>query len=100
MFDVLAGIILSAGGLGFLPGNGFVLSLGIIMLLKGGWFLLAALSKGNGRSAKSIIESLLDLVAGLLVFSVFSGFFHPLFAIIGVLVLIKGAWYLVEGLAH
>ena len=40
---LLAGFLLVSGGLPYLPGNGFVISVAVLMFLKGGWFVLTEL---------------------------------------------------------
>ena len=100
LLDIIAGIMLSAGGLPYLPGNGFVITIGAVMLIKGAWFALTGVSKGKGKMFRDLFEGGLDIVSGLLLALLYFGTFFSLFAIPGVLVIIKGVWYLLEGLTH
>jgi hypothetical protein len=98
IIEVLGGIVLTAGGMSFLPENGFVLTLAVVMLIMGAWFLISGLAQGKGSRFRGIFEGCLGLIASLLLFLIYGGTFHPVFAIPGVLVLFKGSWYLVVGL--
>ncbi len=100
LLDIMAGIMLSAGGLPYLPGNGFVVTIGSIMLIKGAWFFMTGVGKGRGKMLKDVSEGGLDFVSGMLLAMVYSGTFLSLFAIPGILMIIKGAWYFFEGLTQ
>ena len=94
LLDLIAAVILLVGGQPYLPGSGFAATMGVILLLKGAWFAV------NSAGAKDWIgfRNIIDMISGVLLIMIFFGIFHPLFAVAGALMLIKGAWYLIEGL--
>jgi hypothetical protein len=100
LFDLLAGFLLIAGGLPYLPGNGLVISMAAIMFLKGGWFLLSELSMSSGRNNWNVYAGAINLVCGVLIAVIYLGFFHPVFYIPGILVLLNGAWNFVKGFTN
>ena len=96
IFDILAGIILAVCGLPYFPGNGFVMTVAIIMLIKGGWSWLSNLATPTGLKLDPM--GILDIIGGLLLISVFSGFFTFFFAYFGIILIIKGIYSFVIGL--
>jgi uncharacterized membrane protein HdeD (DUF308 family) len=98
LIDIIAGIILSASGLPYLPGNGLVVTLAAIMLIKGFWYVVVSWSDKKNR--QNLVEGWLDLVSGLLLVAVYLGYPFSLFAIPGVILIINGAWYLIRGLTE
>lgn len=98
LIDIVAGVMLSASGIPNLPGNGFVVTLAVILLVKGAWFLITGLS--GDRKPWEMFEGVVDLLGGLLLVMVYLGFAFSLFAIPGVLLIITGAWYLFKGLTE
>ena len=97
LFDIIAGIILVVGGLEVFPGNGFVVGIAAVLIIKGVWSWLVNLSSGDS-GLKFDPMGILDIVSGLLLISVFSGFFLFFFVYIGIIELIKGVYSFVIGL--
>ena len=93
ILDVIAGIILSLGGMPIFHGNGVVFIVGIAILAKGVYSWIAAMTKNFMLDFPGI----LDIVAGILILSTSGGFFLFFFAYIGVLEIIKGAYSFMMG---
>ena len=101
IIDILAGIMIAAGGLPYLPGNGMVITIAVIVLLKGIWHLVSYASRGKGgRTFGEIFEGMLDVPAGLLLIWIFYGIHFPIAGLFGVLLIFKGAWYLLIGITE
>jgi hypothetical protein len=96
IFDIIAGIMLAVGGLPYLPGHGLVITIAIIMIIKGGWSWLSNIASPKGLNIDPM--GILDIIAGLLLISVFSGFFLFFFSYFGVILIIKGIYSFVVGL--
>ena len=100
LFDILTGVLLLTGGMAFLTGNGLVITLAIFMLFKGGWFFLTEFTKSKERNYWNTYMGFINLVSGILLYMVYVGFFHPVFSLAGILVLLNGTWYFIRGLSH
>ena len=100
IIDILGAVILLTGGLVLWPGNGFTVTIGAIFFLKGIWNLIMGISRNKGKRFKEMFEGILDLISAGLVILIYFGTHNGLFAIAGALVLVKGAWYLLEGLTE
>ncbi len=98
MFDIIAGIILAVGGLPQFPGNGFVITIAAVMLIKGGWSWLSNIADPRGLNFDPM--GILDIVTGLLLIFIFSGMFFFFFAYLGILLIIKGVYSFVVGLVN
>ena len=96
LMNIMAGIMLSASGLAYLQGNGFVVTIASVMLIKGAWFMITGLS--GGRKPWEIFEGTIDIVGGLLLALVYMGMSLSLFALPGVLLIMTGSWYLFKGM--
>ena len=96
MVDVIAGGILALFGLPLLRGNGFVLSLGILMLIKG---VISYLLACANRFYFDVM-GVLDLIAGALLLMVVYGIGLFFFPYVGILVIIKGIYSSVVWLSH
>jgi hypothetical protein len=94
--DIIAGIILVVGGLPQFPGNSFVVGIAAIMIIKGLWSWISNVASPEGLNIDPM--GILDILIGLLVLLVFSGVFFSFFALLGVLVIIKGVYSFVVGL--
>ena len=98
LFDILSGIILSTTGFSYYEANGFVITLSVIMALKGIWFLIA--EQTGKKRGMNRIEGAINVIGAALLALVFFGIPFSLYAIIGVLLIISGAWRLFEGLVE
>ncbi len=97
LVDIIAGIILAVGGLPHFPGNGFVITIAIIMIIKGGWSWLSNLAMPD-KGLKFDPMGILDIITGLFLVLVFSGIFFFFFAYLGIMLIIKGVYSFVVGL--
>ena len=95
IIDIIAGVMLSVGGLSYFHGNGLVLTFAAIMLIKGVWSWLTNLAMPTGIKIDPM--GILDIISALLLFLVFSGFFLYFFAYLGIILIIKGIYSFVVG---
>lgn len=93
IIDLIAGIVLSLGGMPVFHGNALVFLFGVVVLAKGLYSWVAALSK------KFVLDlpGILDIAAGILLISTSGGFFLFFFAYFGVMEIIKGAYSFLVG---
>jgi hypothetical protein len=95
IIDIVVGIILVVGGLPIFQNHGLVITLAILMLIKGGWTWISNIADPNGLNFDPM--GILDIITGLLLVSIYSGFFLFFFAYIGVILIIKGIYSFVVG---
>ena len=96
LIDILAGAILVIGGFSYFHGNGLVITVAAIMLIKGGWSWLTNLAAGkNGLKLDPM--GILDIISAFMLFLVFSDFFLFFFAYFGLMLIIKGIYSFVIG---
>jgi hypothetical protein len=88
IIDIIAGVMLILYGIPLYAGSGFIATFGVFMLLKSAWLLL---------TKRNRVVFLIDAAAGILLISLYYGYSHYLFAAVGVLTVIKGAYNLVIG---
>lgn len=93
IIDVIAGIVLALGGIPAFHGNGMVMVIAAIAIGKGIWSWINNLTAGF----KLDFMGILDIVTGILLLSVFGGFFLFFFVYIGVIEMIKGAYSFIVG---
>ncbi len=96
IFDIIAGIMLAVGGLPYFPGHGLVITIAAIMVVKGAWSWLNNLATPTGLKLDPM--GILDVISGLLLISVYLGFFMFFFAYFGIILIIKGIYSFVIGL--
>ena len=89
VIDIIAGVLLILHGIPLYLGSGFIATFGVFMLLKSAWMLL---------SKRNRVVFLVDAAAGVLLISLYYGYSHYLFAAVGVLTVIKGAYNLIIGI--
>ena len=94
--DVIAGAILAFFGLPAFPGNGFVMGLAILVLVKGVLSYLMACANNFYFD----VMGMLDMAAGLLLLLLFYGIGLFFFPWVGILMVIKGIYSSVVWLAH
>ena len=97
IIDVIAGIILALGGFGFFQGNALVFFFAVAMIGKGIWSWICNIADAGGKGTKLDFMGVLDIIAGIMMFLAFSGFFLFFFIYFGVMVLIKGAYSFMMG---
>ncbi len=97
ILDLISGAIITLGGLEAFQGNGLVLTMAMIMVIKGVWSWLNNLAQPD-KGLKFDPMGILDIITGVLLYSVFSGFFLFFFAYFGIILLIKGVYSFVIGL--
>ena len=88
ILDLLAGAALAVSGLVPMQASSFVLWVGIFVLLKGVYSYLAAVLNEFWFDILGII----DIIVGILLFSVYFGIVFPLFFWIGLLLILKAFW--------
>jgi hypothetical protein len=96
LIDIIAGIILIVGGLPYFQGSSLVFGVAVLMIIKGIWSWLTNIASPQGLNLDPM--GILDIITGLLLFLVISGVFFSIFALLGVLVIIKGVYSFVVGL--
>jgi hypothetical protein len=89
--DLSAGFMLVLGALYLLQGNGFAVALIVLLVLKSIYYFLKHNTWLNP-------PAMLDILSALLLFSMFFGFYHGTFSIVGFFMIIKGAFSFVTGL--
>jgi uncharacterized membrane protein HdeD (DUF308 family) len=94
--DVIAGIILTFFGLPIFPGNGIVLSLGILMLIKG---IISYLMACANKFFFDVM-GIMDILAGIFLLLLFYGIGLFFFPWLGILMVIKGIYSSVVWLSH
>ncbi len=87
ILDVLGGLLLIIGA--FVPyvGSGFMMTVGGVFITKG---ILLFIYRRLGDSPYFDLGSLLDVLTGILLISMFMGFYSSLFSLLGLLMIIKG----------
>jgi hypothetical protein len=88
VIELVAGIMLILYGINLYAGSGFVITLGVFMLLMSAWLLL---------TKRNRVVFFIDAIAGILLISLYYGYSHYLFAAVGVLTVIKGAYNVIIG---
>ena len=96
LVDIVAGIILILGGLPYFHGSSLVFGVAVLAIIKGAWSWLTNIASPTGLKLDPM--GILDIITGLLLFLVMSGVFFSVFALIGVLAIIKGVYSFVVGL--
>ena len=96
IFDIIAGIMLAVGGLPHLQANGLVIFIASIMIIKGAWSWLSNLAMPD-KGLKLDPMGILDIVSGIMLLAIFSGFFLFFFTYFGVILIIKGVYSFVIG---
>jgi uncharacterized membrane protein HdeD (DUF308 family) len=97
IFDIIAGIILAVGGLTVFPGNGLVITLAFIMIIKGIYSWISNLAAAEG-GLKIDPMGILDILAGIILVMIFSNMYFFFFAYLGIIEIIKGVYSFVVGL--
>ena len=94
VLDILGGVLLAIAG--FIPytGSGFILTLGVVFIIKGIISYLAAAAKGFFFDLMGV----LDLIAGIMLVLATHDFILFFFPYIGILLIIKGVYSFVMGL--
>ena len=87
VIDIAAGILLILYGIPY-AGSGFIVTFGGFMLLKSAWLLL---------TKRNRVVFLIDAGAGVCLILLYFGIVHIVFAVVGVLTVIKGAYNFVIG---
>ncbi len=96
LIDIMAGVILIIGGLPFFQGHGLVITLAAVLIIKGVFSWLSNLAAKDGLKIDPM--GILDIFSGILLISIFSGFFLFFYAYFGVILVIIGVYSFVVGL--
>ncbi len=88
VLDILGGILLIAGGFASYESSGFILTVGGVFVTKG---LLLFLYKRFGGKPQYDIMAIVDIIAGMLMVSMFYNIYSSIFVIIAAILILKGA---------
>ena len=88
VLDFLAGLSLAVSGIVPMHASAFVLWVGVLVLLKGVYSYLAAVMNDFWFDVLGII----DIIVGIMMFSVYFGLVFPLFFWIGLVLILKAFW--------
>jgi len=96
LIDLLFGIILAVSGLVDFSGSSLVFFLFILAFIKGVYSILTATAAGFYFD----LLGMFDLLSGVFLFLVFSGIQFHFFVYLGIIVILKGIYSILFGLAH
>lgn len=96
LLDLLLGFTLALSGIIDFTGNSLIFFLFIIAILKGVYSILTAAGAGFYFDLLGVF----DLVAGIFLYLVFTGMHFHFFLYIGIIVILKGVYSILFGLAH
>jgi hypothetical protein len=92
LVDIVAGIILAAGGLGVFHMNPLAWSVAIALIVKGAWSWIHNLATTGSGGTKLDFMGIIDIVSGVMIVSSVYGFFMFFFLYFGVILMIKGVY--------
>lgn len=95
ILDILGGILLIAGAFASYEGSGFIMTMGGAFLAKG---ILILLYRRFGEKPRYDLMAIADIIAGVLLVSMYFSIYLFLYPIIAVILILKGIIGFAKGL--